>query len=87
MVGLSATVAVYPSMKAAKFLAALAREPLGYKVTRQSGSHRTLEAPDRPVLHWSYHDKATVPPGVIRKYLETQIGLSESEALALLNMR
>jgi predicted RNA binding protein YcfA (HicA-like mRNA interferase family) len=80
----SPTVAVFPSMKAGRFLAVLTREPLGYKVTRQSGSHRTLEATDRPKLLWSYHDGADVPPGVIRKYLVNQVGLSEAEALALL---
>jgi predicted RNA binding protein YcfA (HicA-like mRNA interferase family) len=83
-VGSSATVAVFPSMKAGKFLSVLAREPLGYKITRQKGSHRTLEADGRPKLLWSYHDSADVPPGVIRKYLVNVIGLSESEALALL---
>ncbi len=77
-------VAVFPSMQAKRFLAVLTREPLGYKVSRQTGSHRTLEADGRPTLRWSYHDSATVPPGVIRKYLVTQIGLSESDALALL---
>jgi predicted RNA binding protein YcfA (HicA-like mRNA interferase family) len=77
-------VAVFPSMNAGAFLAVLTREPLGYTVARQRGSHRTLEAPDRPRLLWSYHDRATVPPGVIRKYLVKEIGLSESDALALL---
>ena len=50
----------------------------------KAGSHRTLEAKDRPKLLWSYHDGAEVPPGVIRKYLVKQIGLSEADALALL---
>jgi predicted RNA binding protein YcfA (HicA-like mRNA interferase family) len=71
-------------MKAGKFLSVLTREPLGYRVTRQRGSHRTLEADGRPKLLWSFHDGADVPPSVIRKYLINQIGLSESEALALL---
>jgi hypothetical protein len=71
-------------MRAGQFLALLMREPLAYKITRQRGSHRTLEAAGRPKLLWSYHDRATVPPGVIRKYLVNQIGLSEAEALALL---
>jgi predicted RNA binding protein YcfA (HicA-like mRNA interferase family) len=83
-VGSSATVAVFPSMKAGKFLSVLRREPLGYEVTRQKGSHRTLEAAGRPKLLWSYHDAADVPPGVIRKYLVSEIGLSEAEALTLL---
>ena len=77
-------MAVFPSMKAGKFLAVLARDPLGYEVTRQSGSHRTLEADGRPKLLFSYHDRADVPPGVIRKYLVKEIGLSEAKALELL---
>lgn len=35
----------FPSMKAKALLAVLMREPLGYRVTRQRGSHRTLCAP------------------------------------------
>ena len=77
-------MAVFPSMKAGKFLAVLTNAPLGYAVTRQSGSHRTLEADDLPKLLFSYHDGADVPPGVIRKYLVRVIGLSEAEALELL---
>jgi predicted RNA binding protein YcfA (HicA-like mRNA interferase family) len=80
----SPAVAVFPSMKAGKFLAVLMREPLNYQIARQRGSHRTLEAAGRPKLLWSFHDGADVPPGVIRKYLVNQVGLSESEALALL---
>jgi predicted RNA binding protein YcfA (HicA-like mRNA interferase family) len=80
----SALVATFPSMKAGQFLAVLTREPLGYKITRQRGSHRKLEAAGRPALLWSYHDSATVPPGVIRKYLVNLIGLAESEAMTLL---
>lgn len=83
-VGSSPSVASFPSMKAGKFLSVLMRAPLDYKITRQKGSHRTLEADGRPKLLFSYHDGAEVPPGVIRKYLVSVIGLSESEALALL---
>lgn len=80
----SAAMAVFPSMKAGKFLSVLMREPLGYEITRQKGSHRTLEAKGRPKLLWSFHDGVEVPPGVVRKYLVNLIGLSESEAQALL---
>jgi len=80
----SAFVAVFPSMSARQFLAILTRAPLGYEITRQKGSHRKLEASGRPALLWSYHDSATVPPGVIRKYLVNVIGMSESDAMALL---
>jgi len=74
-------------MSAGQFLAVLMRAPLSYEITRQKGSHRKLEAPGRPALLWSYHDSATVPPGVIRKYLVNEIGMSESDAMALLKGR
>jgi len=35
-------------MKAKRLLAVLERAPLNYRVSRQSGSHRRLEAPGRP---------------------------------------
>ena len=71
-------------MNARQFLAVLMRAPLGYEITRQKGSHRKLEADGLPALLWSYHDSATVPPGIIRKYLVSEIGMTESEAVALL---
>jgi predicted RNA binding protein YcfA (HicA-like mRNA interferase family) len=75
----------FPSLKARKFLALLKRKPLQYKVVRQSGSHRTLESPNGyPQIGLSYHDKDTVPPGVVRKYLLDHIGLGEEEAKDLL---
>jgi predicted RNA binding protein YcfA (HicA-like mRNA interferase family) len=37
-------VAPFPSLKAKQFLKVLEAEPLGYRVVRQTGSHRTLEA-------------------------------------------
>lgn len=73
----------FPSMKAGKFLAILLREPLSYEVERQSGSHRILKSPGYPTLLFSYHDGVTIPPGVIRKYLVKEIGLSEADALEL----
>jgi predicted RNA binding protein YcfA (HicA-like mRNA interferase family) len=74
----------FPAMKARAFLAVLMREPLGYKIVRQRGSHRVLRAEGRPELRFSYHDKATVPPGVIRKYLVNEVGLNSKEAHDLL---
>lgn len=76
---------VFPSLKAKQFLAVLKREPLKYTVVHQSGSHRKLESANGyPKIGLSYHDKATVPPGVVRKYLVQIIGLSEQEAMDLL---
>ncbi len=60
------------------------REPLGYVVERQRGSHRHLVAEGRPPVLFSFHDRATVPPGLVRTVLVKTIGLTADEALKLL---
>ncbi len=65
-------------------LAILEREPLSYRVVRQSGSHRRMEAPGRPTLTIAFHDKATIPSGLVRKILTGDVGLAEGEARKLL---
>lgn len=74
----------FPSMKAKRLLAVLERRPLAYRVTRQAGSHRRMEAPGRPSLTFAFHDNATVPAGLVRKILVRDIGLAEDEARKLL---
>ena len=75
----------FPSLKARKFLRVLRRQPFQYRVSRQTGSHRVLSSPNGyPDLYFAYHDGATVPPGVVRKYLVDVIGLTEQEAIDLL---
>ncbi len=74
----------FPSMKAKRLLATLERKPLGYRVARQAGSHRHLEAPDRPPLTFAFHDNATIPSGLVRKILVRDVGLAEDEARKLL---
>ncbi len=74
----------FPSMKAKRLLAVLEREPLAYRVVRQSGSHRRLETPGRPSLTFAFHDKATIPAGLVRKILLRDVGLAEDEARKLL---
>lgn len=62
----------------------LQREPLGYEIVSQRGSHRKLESRNGyPPLMFSYHDKATVPPGVVRKILVVDAGLDEDDAAGL----
>lgn len=73
-----------PSMKAKRLLAVLERKPLNYRVKRQSGSHRRMEAPGRPPLNFAFHDKATIPSGLVRKILVKDVGLAEDEARKLL---
>jgi predicted RNA binding protein YcfA (HicA-like mRNA interferase family) len=74
----------FPSMKAKRLLATLERRPLGYRVARQTGSHRRLEAPGRPPLTFAFHDNATIPSRLVRKILVRDVGLAENEAQKLL---
>jgi len=71
----------FPSMKAKRLLAVLERKPLNYRVAR---SHRRMEAPERPPLTFAFHDKATIPSGLVRKILTRDVGLAEDEAMKLL---
>jgi predicted RNA binding protein YcfA (HicA-like mRNA interferase family) len=77
-------VSQFPTMKAKRLLAILERKPLGYRVSRQAGSHRRMEAPGRPPLTFAFHDNATVPSGLVRKVLVRDVGLAEDEARKLL---
>lgn len=74
----------FPSLKAKKLLRVLQAKPLGYRVVRQSGSHRKLEAPGRPVLTFAFHDSQSIRPSTVKDILCNQVGLPEAEALALL---
>jgi predicted RNA binding protein YcfA (HicA-like mRNA interferase family) len=77
-------MARFPSLKARKLLRVLTGEPLGYRIVRQSGSHRRLEAPGRPPITFSFHDRQTIRPATVKRILCSQVGLSEDEALRLL---
>lgn len=74
----------FHSMKAKRLLAVLERKPLGYRVVRRAGSHRRMEADGRPPLTFAFHDKATIPAGLVRKILTKDVGLAEDEARKLL---
>ena len=74
----------FPSLKAKQLLAVLLREPLGYVITRRTGSHRTLKAEGRPTIRFAFHDKVTVRPRLVRKILVDDVGLDEDEARDLL---
>jgi len=71
-------------MRGKRLLAVLRRSPLEYEVVRQSGSHRRLRSPHHPALSFSFHDQQEIPPGLVRKILCQDVGLSEHEALDLL---
>jgi predicted RNA binding protein YcfA (HicA-like mRNA interferase family) len=74
----------FPSMKARALLAVLQREPLGYRILRQRGSHRILVAPGRPRVIYAFPDSRTLPPAAVRRVLVVDVGLEEDEALDLL---
>jgi predicted RNA binding protein YcfA (HicA-like mRNA interferase family) len=73
----------FPSLKAPRLLSILSRAPLRYRVVRQRGSHRKLEADGRPPLTFAFHDADTVPGGMVRKILVEQVGLDEAAAREL----
>lgn len=77
-------MAPFPSMKAKQLLAVLMREPLGYRVVRQKGSHRILAAPGRKRVIYAFYERQEIPPGVVRDVLVKQVGLEEQDALDLL---
>lgn len=74
----------FPSLKAKRLLWILLSEPIGYRIVRQRGSHRILEAPGRKRIVFAFHDGQTVPPGVVRRMLEKEAGLDANAALDLL---
>ena len=74
----------FPSLKGRELERLLRRAPLNYSVARQRGSHRRFVAVGRPSLTFSYHDSVTIPPGVVRKILVKDVGLTEAQALELL---
>lgn len=59
-------------------------EAARHRVARQSGSHRRMESPAYPPLTFAFHDKATIPAGLVRKILVRDVGLAEDEARKLL---
>jgi predicted RNA binding protein YcfA (HicA-like mRNA interferase family) len=71
-------------MKARTLQKLLERQPLNYRVVRKRGSHRRLQARGRPSLIFAFHDKATIPAGLVRKILIQDVGLAEDEARKLL---
>jgi len=75
----------FPALKPQQLLAILQREPLRYEIVRQKGSHRRLRSRNgRPDIGFSFHDRTTIPPGLVKKVLVGDVGLSEDEARKLL---
>ena len=74
----------FPSLKAKKLIRVLQAQALGYRIVRQKGSHRKLEAPNRPAITFAFHDSQTIRPSTVKDILCNQVGLAEDDALALL---
>ena len=55
----------WPSAKAKRVLGALLA--LGWKVKRQSGSHRTLERPGWPNFVFAFHEAEEVGPRMLAR--------------------
>ena len=65
-------------MKARELRRVLARNRW-YRVDHsQPGSHEVLRHRNGyPRLVWAFHDGQTLPPGLVRTILKTQVGLSD----------
>jgi predicted RNA binding protein YcfA (HicA-like mRNA interferase family) len=55
----------WPSAKARRVLAALQR--IGWRVKRQSSSHRILERPDWPDYVFAFHDDEEIGPRMLAR--------------------
>jgi predicted RNA binding protein YcfA (HicA-like mRNA interferase family) len=55
----------WPSAKARRVLAALLR--IGWRIKRQSGSHRTLERAGWPDYVFAFHDNEEVGPRMLAR--------------------
>ncbi len=61
------------------------REPLRYRLSRQSGSHGLWESETGyPPLRLAFHDRAEIPSGLVRSILTKGVGLTDDEARQLL---
>jgi predicted RNA binding protein YcfA (HicA-like mRNA interferase family) len=69
-------VSQWPATRARRILAALLR--LGWRVKRQSGSHRTLARDGWPDVVFAFHDDEEIGPRMITR-IAKQTGLSPDD--------
>jgi predicted RNA binding protein YcfA (HicA-like mRNA interferase family) len=67
---------VWPSVKAKKVLAAL--QSIGWRVKRQSGSHRTLAHDGYPDFVFAFHDGQEIGPRMLSR-IAKNTGLQPSD--------
>ncbi len=75
----------FPSLRGRQLIRLLSREPLAYRVVRQTGSHRRLESDNgyAPLI-FAFDNRVTISPGMVKKILTKDVGLSIEDALDLL---
>jgi len=69
-------VSKWPSVKAKRVLSAL--QSIGWRVKRQSGSHRTLEHDDFPDFVFAFHDGEEIGPRMLSR-IAKNTGLEVSD--------
>lgn len=66
----------WPAAKASRVLAALVR--IGWKIKRQSGSHRTLQRPGSPDFVFAFHDNEEIGPRMLAR-IAKRTGLTPAD--------
>lgn len=66
----------WPSAKAKRVLIAL--QSIGWRIKRQSGSHRTLEHDDYPDYVFAFHDGEEIGPRMLAR-IAKKTGLEPSD--------
>lgn len=75
----------FPSLKVSDLLRVLMRKPLEYEIDRQKGSHRTMKSSQGyPQLLFTGHEGDEMGPTRVKKMLVDQVGLSQEQAIKLL---
>jgi predicted RNA binding protein YcfA (HicA-like mRNA interferase family) len=69
-------VSSWPATKASRVLAALLR--IGWKIKRQSGSHRTLERAGWPDFVFGFHDDEEIGPRMLAR-IAKRTGLTSAD--------
>jgi len=69
-------VSRWPSTKAARVLSALQR--LGWRIKRQSGSHKTLSREGWPDVVFAFHDRDEIGPRMLAR-LAKHTGLTPED--------
>jgi predicted RNA binding protein YcfA (HicA-like mRNA interferase family) len=66
----------WPAAKARRVLAALLR--IGWRIKRESGSHRTLSRPEWPDVVFAFHDGEEIGPRMLTR-VARQTGLTPED--------